>query len=156
MNRLRKSSIVAAEWWCDVMFGRVPDQLMTERDGADLETEKVEAFINVLAAISATPKEKKDQRLRGPMRQALAVAIDAEIDRYGDCTIGVDYHPDPLLAGAAQEAGCKFTMTDWPFKTKMRISETICRVAKGYHQPFEQLDVQHALIGVYEPSKERT
>jgi len=62
-------------------------------------------------------------------KESLAKGILLELEEYGNCSLSVDYHPCPILASAGQKMG--LNDTDFPWKTKMYITEQIVEVSEG-------------------------
>lgn len=52
-------------------------------------------------------------------------------------SIGVDYHPDPLLAEAADK--CQINYNVFPIKTQMHFENGSVKVRYGYGAPFEEI-----------------
>ncbi|MCW2846492.1 MAG: hypothetical protein JWR90_466, partial [Marmoricola sp.] len=89
-----------ANWWADHVFGgtigRIDHPSHPEPNGG------ITMALAVAAGRQGVPAESSK---RDVFVNALARRIAADLERYDDVTLGVDYGTDPMLADAAKEAG---------------------------------------------------
>jgi hypothetical protein len=67
-------------------------------------------------------------------KDSLAKDILVELQKYGRCSLSVDYHPCEILYRAGEKIGLD-NMTGYPWKTWMDISEEAVEVLEGYGAP---------------------
>ena len=67
-------------------------------------------------------------------KDSLAKDILVELQKYGRCSLSVDYHPCEILYRAGEKIGLD-DMTGYPWKTWMDISEEAVVVSEGYGAP---------------------
>lgn len=118
----------AAMWWASVLRDPKLDNgddnpmtaLLTAMSKETLPGQPMdglEQFATILA-------ERLNQQLTGDDPNGYTA-------RYG-ITLSVDYHPDMLLSGCAQQAGLRGGITDWPWKTCMWVKPDEVSVSYGY------------------------
>jgi hypothetical protein len=126
---MSEAARAAAKWWADVLRNPgVPD------NGDKPEAGGLTAMLAVLS---------QQPRAEPAKYEAFQVALEARIagslEACGSCWLGVDYHPDALLQGAANDVGIRAGMGDWPWKTSMDVKPDRVRVAKGYQAEFKTI-----------------
>lgn len=118
----------AARWWADQLRGHA------KLDNGDQSETGAMTF--VMSRILQS-KEKAGQTPAQVDRFESALAI---LIYKGDFDfIDVDYHPDPILEQAADEAGLSLGMASLPWKTTMHIDGDKVTVRCGYGAPAEEL-----------------
>ncbi|RLC75951.1 MAG: hypothetical protein DRJ03_29450 [Chloroflexi bacterium] len=126
--KLTQEQIEAAvAWWMDKL--RVPklDTLGPGRRGDDPA-----ALAEMMAAMAPRP----DAECIAAFGVALKAALE-QWEGYDPCILAVDYHPGPLLAKAAEEAGLDPSdITLFPWKTCMWLrNDGSVTVRYGYGAP---------------------
>ena len=107
----------AAVWWsnnvgpgakCDAGVGqsRSVDDLMNKL--------RLNAIIDMSRKDADSPEQQALTRFEEEIYQYLIT-----YDGHGTVHLDVDYHPATALSDAADNAGLKLGMTDWPWKTTM-------------------------------------
>ena len=128
-----KIAQAAAEWWANALKNPSFDNGESSAGGQPLAG---------LLALMGSPSHS-DECLEA-FTASLAERIEAELasGRYNSFgfRIGVDYHPDPMLAEAAAEAGLESNgLSTFPWKTCMLIENGIVEVSAGYGSPMKQI-----------------
>jgi hypothetical protein len=112
----------AAKYWADfIRSGSAP------LDNGDNSPTGGMTFVLAKMLQASSPKHYSEA-------DAFEKALAARLERLdgNHVYIGVDYHPDETLQGAASDAGIALGMTDLPWKTSMRISDDRVLVRQGY------------------------
>lgn len=114
----------AAQWWATVIKNPKFDALGGERD-SNMEFAQV---LMTLGNRNAPPVDT--ERFRDALAARLRAAPE-HVRRF----VGVDYHPDEMLEGAAHDAGVADTSFTFPVKTSMWIDADRVQVRYGYGAP---------------------
>lgn len=127
---MEKEIEAAVEWWAEQLAGPVV------HDNGDIGQS---LFATGLAAGLPTLKAVQIETFKSELRKNLKAHIEAVAWKPEDPTfgaygrsLGVDYHPDRLLADAAEAAGIGAPMLRFPCKTMMWVNPGQVEVAKGY------------------------
>lgn len=114
----------AAKWWADKIGGN------TIHDNGD------DTFGSVLAGLLADSMIKKPsaEQLES-YRVLLAKEILKVLEKRGTMSLSCDYSPDGILIEAAKTSGIE--LSNYPWKTNMRIDDNKIRVSEGYGAPYE-------------------
>lgn len=110
----------AVDWWANAIAS-------PKLDNGD------ELSFMLMQMLSATGKSYSAEEVK-VFKTTLAKGIINEMKEYGRCTLSVDYHPCGLLADAGAKIGVS-TMSGWPWKTTMYVSEKRVEVFAGYGAP---------------------
>lgn len=134
---MHKESQVAAQWWANHL--RNPEDV--RHDAGDL---KVNAVTNWARDTDSRNSEFDAERV-DVFETELAQLVEQMIEERpkwdyqapymmsGNSVIRCDYHADPLLQEAADEAGLEISsMTTFPVKTTMWVDPAEVRVSAGY------------------------
>jgi hypothetical protein len=131
MNTPTREALTAASWWADQLLkAQAP---LAEQMGAE-DNSPMRSPMAAVASVFVQASDRADDPAKvDAFRDALAQRITSEMGRvrYG-VTVGVDYHPDRILAAAAHEADLPLGMTSLPWKTTMWVADGSVRVSKGY------------------------
>lgn len=111
---------VAVDWWANAIAS-------PKLDNGD------EMPFMLMQMISATGKSYSEEEVK-LFKTTLAEGIINEMKEYGRCTLRVDYHPCDVLAEAGGKIGVS-SMSGWPWKTTMYVSEKKVEVYAGYGAP---------------------
>ena len=117
---------VAAKWWADKI----------RNVGSDNFNSGDASYTGRLVAIPATiaaKKAKPSRRAIKKFEKELADIIKKYVENYGSITLSVDYKPDFILEGLAEQAGIK--TSGFPWKTTMQIKKNKVIVRTGYAKP---------------------
>lgn len=114
----------AVDWWANAVASPKLD------NGDDMPYMLMQMF-------SGTGKSYSDEEMK-LFKTTLADGIMSEMQRYGNCTLLVDYHPCYVLAKAGNKIGIS-SMTGWPWKTSMSVTKHAVRVSAGHGAPYETL-----------------
>ncbi len=125
----------AAVWWVEAIQNPKFDNGSPEQGGSPIAS--------ILAMLTHKPQ---DSSAVLAFKTNLAKRIESELasgrhSMYG-LSIGVDYHPDEILAEAANAAEMSGTeMSVFPWKTHMRIDTKTgtINVSHGYRAPMRQI-----------------
>ena len=115
---------VAVDWWADKLYHCKFD------NGDPSETGAMTMMMAVMGKPEVT--EYQVQAFRDALTRGLK-AIDKD-----SVTLGVDYHPDKILADSCACADIN-GITALPWKTRMWMDASGVKVAYGYQSPVEQL-----------------
>lgn len=125
---LESAAKAAAKWWADRL--RSPG-LPSNGDASGAG-----GMVAILGALTQRPQSAEALT---KFETLLAARITQELAKGHGLWLGVDYHPDALLADAARDAGLTPGMGDWPWKTHMDVRPECVRVAPGYRAELQTI-----------------
>lgn len=115
---------VAIDWWANAIISPKFDN--------------GEALPGVLSLLLTGAGKEYSQEEIKIFKNALAKGIVEEMNKLNHCSLDVDYHPCRVLADAGNLIGVN-SMTGYPCKTNMRITEQEVSVSAGYGASWEIL-----------------
>ena len=118
----------AALWWVAVLTN-------PKLDNGTQGEPMMDALI-AMAEEGPHPIAEELAEFGGILARMLNEQLDDDGDRYMiehyGIGLSVDYHPDSMLSQAADEAGLRLHMGQWPWKTSMRVKSDEVTVWYGY------------------------
>jgi hypothetical protein len=119
----------AAGWWADRLFDGMPKF----DNGGD-------GMSSMLATLLVASKPAPDASKKEAFTNELAQDIVRRMEHTDWLNFGVDYGPEPILADAAERAGCAQDLgARWPWKTDMTVRNDCISVSAGYRAESEYL-----------------
>ena len=119
---------VGARWWAD----KIRDGFFPDNGAEPGDATKSPMALGLIASLQKKEMEQMTPEKIDVIERRLAVRIQEQIDHAPGFGFGVDYHPDPVLAKALEEAGIKAGMTILPWKTVMWARSGCVKVGDGY------------------------
>lgn len=112
----------AVDWWANAVASPKLD------NGADMNP--------ILLMMAGNCQKSNTADEIKIFKNTLAEEIMKEMEKYGRCTLDVDYHPCRALSVAGDKIGLN-PMMGYPWKTYMRISKNEVGVSAGYRAEYE-------------------
>lgn len=110
----------AVDWWGNAVQSPKFD------NGGDMNP-----FLMMMLSGNRSGHSEEEMKI---FKDSLAKDILVELQKYGRCSLSVDYHPCEILSRAGEKIGLD-DMTSFPWKTWMNISDEIVEVSEGYGAP---------------------
>lgn len=132
MEQISLAARTAARWWADQLRGGSKLDM-----GADSRPAEMAEIMGQILQRKQLDGMQPDSI--NAFEEKLAEAIDVQMANYGRATFGVDYHPDMILADAAEAAGLQLGMATLPWKTHMWVEPTKVEVSAGYGAPAQEV-----------------
>ena len=110
----------AVDWWGNAVQSPKFD------NGGDMNP-----FLMMMLSGNRSGHSEEEMKI---FKDSLAKDILVELQKYGRCSLSVDYHPCEILYRAGEKIGLDDT-TGYPWKTWMDISEEAVEVLEGYGAP---------------------
>ena len=121
---------VASKWWADKLRSVSPGNF---NNG---DSSSIGGMAMILATILAEDSKPSNEAI-DLFEEKLAATIKKDVEKRGSMTLSVDYNPDWVLSGIAQEAGV--STSGFPWKTTMWIEGEKVSVSAGYGAPIENI-----------------
>ena len=132
MEQISLAARTAARWWADQLRGGSKLDM-----GADSKPAEMAEIMGQILQRKELDGMQPDSI--NAFEEKLAEAIEVQLSEYGRATFGVDYHPDMILADAAEAAELQLGMTTLPWKTHMWVNPTKVEVSAGYGAPAQEV-----------------
>lgn len=132
MEQVSLAARTAARWWADQLRGGSKLDM-----GADSKQGEMAEIMGQILQRKQLDGMQPDSI--NAFEEKLAEAIEKNLSQSGRASFGVDYHPDMILADAAEATELQLGMATLPWKTQMWVYPDKVEVSAGYGAPAQEV-----------------
>jgi hypothetical protein len=121
---VHNTAVFAASWWA-TQFGP-----LSKKDAADPDSvsKGIITALNMLDLLTAPLPDTATKAKIENFKVMLTAKIENQLGQGKVVELDVDYHPEGVLGECADLAGLGNSLTDWPWKTFMRVQDNLIQV----------------------------